>query len=52
MILKQENKLFDSRPIQDTIATAGEYNFYWFTSNVSAINPNTPWEYQIITSAN
>lgn len=51
MIQKQDNKLYDTKPIQDFIANAGDYKYYWFTSNVSVSNPNTAWEYQITTSA-
>jgi hypothetical protein len=31
----------------DTIAKAGDYKFYWFSSNASVSNPSAYWEYLV-----
>lgn len=41
------NKLQDRVPIQDTIASAGDYKYYWFSSNASVANSSAYWEYLV-----
>ena len=37
-------------PIQSTIAQAGTYQYFWFSSNASVVNPQAYWEYVVATS--
>ena len=41
------NKLFDRKPIQDTLSNAGDYKYYWFSSNASVANASAYWEYLV-----
>lgn len=36
--------------MKGTIQKAGGYDYYWFTSNTSFINPNSYWEHVIAVS--
>lgn len=34
-----KNRLSDKTPVKSRIAKAGEYEYYWFSSNISVSNP-------------
>jgi len=46
----QRTKLENRRPIIDTIEKAGDYKYYWFSSNASVANPQAYWEYVVAAS--
>jgi len=50
MAQSNHNRLYDKKPIRNTIENVGEYQFYWFTSNVSFKNPKNSWEYLVSVS--
>lgn len=43
----QYNKIYDKTSVRGNIQNAGSYQYFWFSSNASYVNPNTIWEYII-----
>ena len=37
-------------PVADTIVNAGDYKYYYFTNNMTVINPNANWEFLVSLS--
>lgn len=46
----QKNKIYEKNPIKGSITKAGQYNYYWFSSNASFIDPSSYWEHVVATS--
>jgi hypothetical protein len=53
-VITDKVKLKNLQPVADTITNAGDYKYYYFTNNVTVINPNANWEFIVslsVTSA-
>ena len=50
IVQKQYNKLYSNNPVAGFLSDIGDYDYYWFVCNVSAINPQAYWEYTISAS--
>lgn len=46
-VYNQNNKIYDRSPIKGSLTNAGDYDYYWFTSNSSYVDPTFNWEYAI-----
>ena len=42
-----KNKISEKTPIKSNIQNAGDYQYYWFSSNASVNNQSAVWEYII-----
>ena len=47
LVQKQQNKIYDRSPINGLIVNQGDYDYYWFVSNLSTTNASAVWSYTL-----
>lgn len=50
LVQSSHNKIQSDNPVTGLIQNVGDYDYYWFASNYSIVNPNAFWQYTITTS--